>query len=270
MGKGKQCHNEAAWVVWFAAGGMGILLCNEHHQQALIAGTVHEVRRLSPSYAGMTAPQCECREVEAAMTGADRRQCRNAAVWRVNWVRRHGAVRPRAYCDTHWRLIARTAGARGAMVELLLPAQTAVQCEWLDVADVTPEMPAAEPEPVLCYVDRPWAYFTTQALAEQWGDDWNDAPYQHNAGRPYEAYGDKAGAWRIVRVAFEAGCEMECPADRSARYSVEEINGRLAPWLSPVSVKHRMHIWAGTPLSEFVRLIRETGGQVYTEATGGE
>jgi hypothetical protein len=39
---------------------------------------------------------------------------------------------------------------------------------------------------VLCYVDGPWAYFTTQPLREQWGDDWSDAPYEHNAGPPYE------------------------------------------------------------------------------------
>jgi hypothetical protein len=39
--------------------------------------------------------------------------------------------------------------------------------------------------PVLCYVDGCWAFFTTKPLSEQWGDDWNDAPYEHNAGRPY-------------------------------------------------------------------------------------
>lgn len=40
-------------------------------------------------------------------------------------------------------------------------------------------------EPVLCYVDDKFAYFTTQELAKQWGDDWDDAPYEHNAGEPY-------------------------------------------------------------------------------------
>lgn len=39
--------------------------------------------------------------------------------------------------------------------------------------------------PVLCYVDEPWAYFTTQKLEDQWGDDWEDSPYEHNAGKPY-------------------------------------------------------------------------------------
>lgn len=41
-------------------------------------------------------------------------------------------------------------------------------------------------EPVLCYVSHPFAYFTTQPVENQWGDDWDDAPYEHNAGSPYE------------------------------------------------------------------------------------
>ena len=40
-------------------------------------------------------------------------------------------------------------------------------------------------EPVLCYVDEPWAFFTTQELSKQWGDDWDHSPYEHNAEEPY-------------------------------------------------------------------------------------
>lgn len=40
-------------------------------------------------------------------------------------------------------------------------------------------------EPILCYIDGPWAYFTTQNLHKQWGDDWDDRPYECNAGSPY-------------------------------------------------------------------------------------
>lgn len=42
----------------------------------------------------------------------------------------------------------------------------------------------------LCYIESSGsggtAYFTTNDLDRQWGDDWNDAPYEHNAGSPYE------------------------------------------------------------------------------------
>ena len=48
----------------------------------------------------------------------------------------------------------------------------------------------------LCYVNGPFAYFTTKEVSEQWGDDWNDAPYEHNAGKPYEwSKRDKAPKW---------------------------------------------------------------------------
>ena len=46
----------------------------------------------------------------------------------------------------------------------------------------------------LCYVDSDeyfdapmTLYFTElEDVTEQWGDDWDDAPYEHNAGTPYE------------------------------------------------------------------------------------
>ena len=34
----------------------------------------------------------------------------------------------------------------------------------------------------LCYIENDNAYFTTNDLMKQWGDDWNDALYEHNAG----------------------------------------------------------------------------------------
>lgn len=40
-------------------------------------------------------------------------------------------------------------------------------------------------DPTVCYFDEPWLFFTSAPLAAQWGDDWNDAPYEHNAGTPY-------------------------------------------------------------------------------------
>jgi hypothetical protein len=31
-------------------------------------------------------------------------------------------------------------------------------------------------------------YIGNDDLAEWWGDDWNDRPYEHNAGRVYDQY----------------------------------------------------------------------------------
>ena len=59
----------------------------------------------------------------------------------------------------------------------------------------------------LCYVERNFAYFTSIPLELQWGDDWNDAPYEHNAGEPYGDHRPTPGAPRaehsILKVAFD-------------------------------------------------------------------
>jgi hypothetical protein len=47
---------------------------------------------------------------------------------------------------------------------------------------------------------RAWAYFTTRPLSEQWGDDWGDVPYEHNASPPNQ-YGYRLtvrDAWTIA------------------------------------------------------------------------
>lgn len=125
-------------------------------------------------------------------------------------------------------------------------------------------------EPVLCYVQHPWAYFTHAPLDAQWGDDWNDAPYEHNAGEPNDCCFDGKAEIksRIVKVAFEAN--LETPADRAegnnSRFSVEDINSRKIAWLqSPGYSSHFIAIMAGTPISEFKQMIRSFGGRVYVE-----
>jgi len=142
-------------------------------------------------------------------------------------------------------------------------------------------------EPILCYVSGVWAFFTTQALEDQWGDDWNDAPYEHNAGHPYEAaesfhyfhresgelrqgshWTDGKPNWVISRVAFDGPLESPCDDYPRRSLSVEDINRRKqVPWLIESKYSHRpgeaVKIWAGTPLSEFRLLAQKAGGTVY-------
>lgn len=42
-----------------------------------------------------------------------------------------------------------------------------------------------ENDPILCYVEGNFAYFTSKPLEETSGDDWDDAPYEHNAEPPF-------------------------------------------------------------------------------------
>jgi hypothetical protein len=141
------------------------------------------------------------------------------------------------------------------------------------------------PEPVLCYVDGRFAYFTTKPLDEQWGDDWDDAPYEHNAGTPYgpcwHRYREKCDCelckrdwnedgtpkFEITKIAFES--DHETPAERAdgnSTYSVKDINSGAVAWLSrsrwaanPVVPP----IPAGVTVPEFIRLIEASGGTVY-------
>jgi hypothetical protein len=123
----------------------------------------------------------------------------------------------------------------------------------------------------LCYVDGSFAYFTTRELDKQWGDDWDDAPYEHNAGEPYEFHDhDKARGiepWEILKVCYEA--ELETPASMcstgNSRYSVMAINSGAVAWLTTPtwSSKEMTCIPAGVSPDEFKRLIRKAGGKVY-------
>jgi hypothetical protein len=122
---------------------------------------------------------------------------------------------------------------------------------------------------VLCFVDEPWAYFTTQPIDQQWGDDWNDAPYEHNAGRPYTFHdGDgklSDASWKIERIAFVGPLETPCSWTPNSQYSVEMINKGLVPWLQTDRYTNgsRVQIWAGTPMDTFCTLVRQAGGMVY-------
>lgn len=123
----------------------------------------------------------------------------------------------------------------------------------------------------LCYVDNQWAYFTTQPLDKQWGDDWGDAPYEHNAGDPYaySEYDQKQGRepWEIIKVAWEGPLSAPCSGVLNSHYSVEMINAGLTPWLrtdewhtgAPVA------IMAGIGLQDFIDQVYALGGAVYTE-----
>jgi hypothetical protein len=110
----------------------------------------------------------------------------------------------------------------------------------------------------LCYVDDNFAWFTTASLDKQWGDDWNDRPYEHNAGTPYEEDGVK-----LTKLAFYHGM-AETPADISgcnSRYSVQDINAGVHAWLVINRFgKDVKSIQAGCSPEEFTKIIKETGG----------
>lgn len=91
------------------------------------------------------------------------------------------------------------------------------------------------------------AYFTPIDLADQWGDDWNDAPYEYNAEIPYDDFGGQE--YTILELQFgypdtevdEEGYiftrdfEYYQPKDAArslnSPWSVEDINLGAVPWI---------------------------------------
>lgn len=117
----------------------------------------------------------------------------------------------------------------------------------------------------LCYVDGNFAYFTTQPLEKQWGDDWNDAPYEHNAGAPYGPIREDED-WEIFKVAFDG--DFETPADiagHNSNYSVEMINKGAIAWLTQRWSETKVSINAGATIHQFISLIEIGGGTVYLD-----
>lgn len=155
-------------------------------------------------------------------------------------------------------------------------------------------------EAVLCYCEGPWAYFTTQALHKQWGDDWNDVSYEDNASPPYRPCwhnspgqlcsshrgnvkpgelcrdpcciddwnDDGTPKFRIIKIAWD-DVELLQPRDLG-RYSVADINAGAVPWLSTPSWRPPKQLFAGATIGEFCKFIRGLGGKVFTEERQNE
>lgn len=135
----------------------------------------------------------------------------------------------------------------------------------------------------LCYIDNHnTAYFTTQELSLQTGDDWNDIPYEHNAGEPYGpliyhyASGDKkkdekdwnddgTPKWELYHLMFKCW-NLETPASRhyNSPYSVDMINAGAVAWLSGTDKDNKpIAIQAGASIEEFKQKVRQAGGFIY-------
>ena len=130
----------------------------------------------------------------------------------------------------------------------------------------------------LCYVcpSTRFAWFTSISLKEQWGDDWDDAPYEHNAGDPYADHYSSLDAnlknrkrikHDLLQVAWSSLHQMPCTNQINSPWSVKGINSGNIAWLTVPH--HRQNddnafpIFAGTTLREFIGLIKRCGGEVF-------
>jgi hypothetical protein len=114
----------------------------------------------------------------------------------------------------------------------------------------------------LCYVEGNWAFFTTAPLDAQTGDDWDDAPYQYNAERPYGSEHHE-----VIQVAWKVPNAYRPEDVQGTDWSVDQINAGAVAWIFSASwAEEPWAIPAGTTLDDFIVAIKRHGGQVYTEA----
>ena len=111
-----------------------------------------------------------------------------------------------------------------------------------------------------------YAYFTPIPLDKQWGDDWDDRPYECNAETPYDDYYENDGGKgvrigiEIIRVPFyfhyDGGWEVKFPKDwggDNSPFSVQDINAGAVAWI--FDRRSKAAINAGcTPYEFFERL----------------
>lgn len=117
----------------------------------------------------------------------------------------------------------------------------------------------------LCYVDQPWAWFTTADVTKQWGDDWDDVPYEHNAGTPYEwreGMSAHPKPYLLKKVAFESRYVLPNHGTGNSDFSVDGINRGDIAWLRD-KYGDKPPIHAGTDYCKFVEMIHASGGTVY-------
>jgi hypothetical protein len=124
----------------------------------------------------------------------------------------------------------------------------------------------------LCYIDETseyqdsvkTLYFSELEPEEMWGDDWDDAPYEHNAGTPYtnnyekpiEGHPNEYEQIDTIQVIMTNDYYPEIRTPRTGKlnsqFTVKDINQKVTPWLSIVDGDDTTHIQAGTTLEEFL------------------
>lgn len=93
-------------------------------------------------------------------------------------------------------------------------------------------------------------YFTLKDVKDSWGDDWDDAPYEHNAGVPNE--------YDCTMVAI--GVMSPSYGHVNSPYSVEDVNKGAVAWLTDEGGRT---LYTGASLEEFISFIKKAPYGMY-------
>jgi hypothetical protein len=125
----------------------------------------------------------------------------------------------------------------------------------------------------LCIIkDNTWAYFTNAPHLSISGDDFDDAPYEHNAGLPYLS----DNKYEILKIAYIS--DLVTPTQFTDKYySINDIMlNKAVPWLSneflypQISQSSIINIYAGESLENFINIIIINGGEIYSKVKQNE
>jgi hypothetical protein len=123
----------------------------------------------------------------------------------------------------------------------------------------------------LCYVDRNKLFFTTLPLEEQWGDNWDEEPYETKSSYPYnekDALGNDTISQyaMIIPERLVRKVTIVCPCDewKQSPYTVEEINEGYEPWIKlffdkDIKDPFLIELNAGATIEEVSEVLTEVG-----------
>lgn len=69
-------------------------------------------------------------------------------------------------------------------------------------------------------------YLGTDECMDYWGDDWDDAPYEHNAGTVYARF---EKGHRDIAFPFDSLVLEPCDGECNSPYSKEDMKNRYTP-----------------------------------------
>lgn len=110
--------------------------------------------------------------------------------------------------------------------------------------------------------------FTSSDVGEVWGDDWDDAPYEHNCGDPYN---NKDCTYKLYTLYLYIPVNPNKYADTieiltpmngylNSPYSVEDINKKKVPWIRiNRGCEEVVSIFAGETLSQVLKKLNNYG-----------
>lgn len=109
-----------------------------------------------------------------------------------------------------------------------------------------------------------YAYFTPLPVNNQWGDDWDDIPYECNAGCPYDHGDNISEKIEIIQIPFYLRKDyfdpiVKFPSDYgyNSPFSVENINLGAVPWIFIKSKTDHDVINSGITPLDFCNLIKK-------------